>query len=322
MSREWGVVCTTTPSWAGFSLGLAALTLSLGCLPDAGGFSEVDAGSDGGRPAADFGVDAARPDAGDAGVVSPDLGTPDAASDAGLDLGVDACVPDCITGGACGADDGCGGVCLGVCPNPDDEVCYGGVCTTVSWCVSSRCDVFSGTGCSSGDACHPTYADEPDLIETRCAPAGTGTDGAACTMPEDCAAGFGCRLGKCRRYCCHAGMLFGESSDHCLGYCERVGARTGFCVELCNTNDPSTCEADQLCIWSNERAGLTYCIETVAPDASPGDTCEFANACAHGQYCWEGSCRATCDPGAATPCATGACTTVLSTPGISVCLPE
>lgn len=299
-------------------VGLSCVLGLVACLPDTSGFGDVDGGP------ADLGPDAAA-DA--ATAVDASVRTDAAVNDGGTDLGpgdagVDACVPSCIAGGACGADDGCGGKCLGVCPDPDNEVCYGGVCSTASWCASARCDVFSTTGCLVGDACHPTYEDDPNLIETRCAPAGAGFDGDACTSPDDCAAGHGCRLGKCRRYCCHAGMLFGESSDHCPGYCERVGFRTGFCVELCSTNDPATCEADQLCVWSNERAGMTYCIETVAPDAMVGDSCEYANACAHGQYCWDGTCRATCDPGATTPCVAGTCTTVLPTPRISVCLPE
>lgn len=296
---------------------MGALVLAVaGCLPDTGDFGGTDGG------AADLGGS-------DAGVA--DGGTDsDAAMDASApgdmggpsDMGVDACVPDCTIGGACGADDGCGGRCLGVCPDPDNEVCYGGVCSTASWCVSSACDVFSGTGCSVGDNCHPTYEDEPDLVETRCAAPGAGAEGEPCTTPDDCDLGLGCRLGKCRRYCCHAGQLFTESSDHCRGYCERVGARTGFCVATCNTRDPDSCPADQVCVLSGERAGLMYCIETVAPDVEAGEPCEFANACGHGLFCYDGACRTTCDPSMPTRCGTAeTCTTVFPTPGVSVCLP-
>ncbi len=288
----------------------------VGCVPSFDDITVVDAGMDAAAvrmDASTSGMDGGVDASFDAGM-QPEL-------DADHDVGVDACVPVCITGGACGADDGCGGRCLGDCPNVELEVCYGGYCG-MSWCASSRCDVFSGTGCTTGQACYHDLDDDPDFVATRCAAAGAGLEGDACRVHDDCAAGFGCQLGKCRRYCCHAGQLFTESSDHCAGYCERFGFRTGYCVVPCDTENPDSCAADQLCVWSSERAGLKYCIETVAPNAQPGDSCGFANACAHGQFCHEGACRTTCDPDASTCPGGTMCTTVATTPNISVCLPN
>lgn len=285
--------------------------------PDAG--ERFDAGADGGTDGAtDAASDAAQSDAGE-----PDAF--DAAADvfdAGmLDGGPDtSCIPSCVTGGECGADDGCGGRCLGVCPDDENQVCYGGICSMASWCVSSRCDPFSGTGCPSEDACYAT-PDPPNYIETSCEPPGVGVEGDTCVRAQDCSAGLGCRLGKCRRYCCHAGQLFTDSSDHCRGFCERIGARTGFCVETCSAQDRDACALDQVCVRSSERAGLTYCIETVAPDANEGDACTAANGCAHGHFCDVDTCRMACNP-TGTDCGPGfECVTVSSVARVSVCRP-
>ena len=274
-----------------------------------------DSGHDG---AQDVGTDSAI-DGVDSSLVDSGQDANDAASDAGSD----ACVPHCTVGGSCGAEDGCGGRCLGVCPDPDNEVCYGGFCSEVSWCASSRCDPFSGTGCSTSETCNPTFDDPPNYVETRCIAPGSARQGEACEQVEDCAAGLGCDVGKCRPYCCHAGQLFTSSTEHCRGgFCERFGSRLGYCVEACHGEGPDACAEDQLCIRSSERAGLMYCIESVAPEAQPGDTCEFSNSCAHGQFCHRNICRLRCEPeGIACPSSTS-CMMILRTPRISVCLPD
>ena len=311
-----------------------ALSIALGCVPPID-IDVVDGSMDARADTASRDTSISRDAARDAPQDTFQDSAPDSGGrlDAPLDSGSDAfdsstdvletedtavCTPSCTIGGACGADDGCGGKCIGVCPDPENEVCYGGICSSASWCLSGACDPFSGTGCVVGEACRAETSTEV----ASCGDAGVGLDGDACSAHEDCAGGFGCRLGKCRRYCCHAGMLFGDSSDHCPGYCERVGARLGFCVQTCNPRNPSSCDPDQVCVWSFERAGLTYCIESVAPDASVGDPCTFANQCAHGQFCFENICRLACDPADDMCPAPETCTVVHPTPSISVCLPS
>ena len=51
--------------------------------------------------------------------------------------------------------------------------------------------------------CHVEPMNESDVVESKCTPAGTGGDGAACQQSQDCAAGYECvGNGVCRHYCC------------------------------------------------------------------------------------------------------------------------
>lgn len=72
------------------------------------------------------------------------------------------------------------------------------------------CDVAKQTGCKPKEACTP-FADypsdpcEPETYGSLCIPAGTGTQGTACTGQLSCAAGYICVITgagtNCAKYC-------------------------------------------------------------------------------------------------------------------------
>lgn len=120
-------------------------------------------------------------------------------------LGVLGLVGALATGG-CGTaesvNDGNGGDCAtvildggGTIPDPPDgpSLCPSGV----------ACNYQSQEGCAAGRNCFPALDMDRQLVAT-CEPAGVGTTGDECNAWSDCARGYGCPDGRCRRLCCGA----------------------------------------------------------------------------------------------------------------------
>jgi hypothetical protein len=112
--------------------------------------------------------------------------------------GLCTCTPSC-SGKQCG-DDGCGGSC-GSCGI--GKLCTSGSCVT----DPNYCDPVANLGCANPNQCL-LLSNET----TRCALAGTGTDGSACSATLTCAGGYGCFAGTCRHLC-----NLGSSSDCAAG---------------------------------------------------------------------------------------------------------
>ena len=136
--------------------------------------------------------------------------------------GICECVPNC-TRRQCG-DDGCGGSC-GTCSSTS-TCSRSGQCICTPMCDGRECGSNGcggtcgrcglGTSCSAGqciddpDSCDPIRnagcegANECILLSnetTRCALAGSGTQGSSCSTTGDCQGGHSCFSGTCRKIC-------------------------------------------------------------------------------------------------------------------------
>lgn len=278
---------------------LVSLSLLVAGCPEAIDISAPDAGTDAGSDAgtrADSG-DAGREDAGPEDAGPPDAGPADS-----------GCEPSCLRGVACGEPDGCGGTCLGTCPNDFEQVCHGGLCNEHSWCPQAKCDLWAGVGCPADESCYLERT-EGEITDIACRAPGTAIEGADCSSDFECADGHGCLLGRCRRYCCRpANQAFVESSD-CpgAGFCARFFGVIGFCAHICYMLAETDCQEDQVCVVSNDFAGVSYCVESTPAASDEGGPCEFANDCKRGLYCHDATCKRVCDPATAAPCQSGTC---------------
>jgi hypothetical protein len=119
-------------------------------------------------------------------------------------LGV-LCLVGALATGGCGTADSANdtngnGACArvvenggGTIPEPPDGP---------SLCPSGNaCNYQSQEGCAEGRNCFPALNATMDLV-AACEPAGAGTTGDACDEWSDCARGYGCPDGQCRKLCC------------------------------------------------------------------------------------------------------------------------
>lgn len=284
------------------------LLLLAGC-PEVIDVAAEDAGADGGA-SRDTGADGGTGDATPRDAGPADVGPPDS-----------GCQPSCVRGVACGADDGCGDVCLGTCPNDFEQVCHGGLCNESSWCPQAKCDLWASVGCPAGESCY-VEREAGEISDILCRAPGTVAEGQACAVDFECADGYGCWLGRCRRYCCRPpNQAFVESSD-CpgAGFCARFFGVVGYCAHICYMLAETDCQEDQVCVVSNDFAGVSYCVESTSSASDEGGPCEYANDCHRGLYCHQNVCRSVCDPSASAPCQQGSCQRPWSTAMFGVCL--
>ncbi len=126
------------------------------------------------------------------------------------------CQPKC-TGKTCGPD-GCGGTC-GSCASGatcsktgkcspcavdadcgKNQICYTGQDTKTK--CFTECDVFTGAGCSTGNACIQVVYDFGYHIFAQCQPVGASPGFGPCSTWTDCAAGAMClNKGYCAPFC-------------------------------------------------------------------------------------------------------------------------
>ena len=86
---------------------------------------------------------------------------------------------------------------------------------------SDNCDPPSSQGCSEPNSKCEIGMTDMNVGFTVCAGAGSGTQGQACTDPNDCAAGFSCvtidDMEQCARYC-NMGQPQCMGVEQCLGF--------------------------------------------------------------------------------------------------------
>lgn len=128
--------------------------------------------------------------------------------------------------------------------------------TTGSCGFPGECDLLDPSSCAAGTACVLRIETEGGPATPRCQPAGTGTDGTACTSGADCAEGFDCSQFEqvCRRNCC-------TNAD-----CNPPGAPTG---QICNRFGNAGPEGDE--------AGI--CRASDPCDLVDGSGCDDGETC-------------------------------------------
>src|SRR4029079_14246227 len=133
---------------------------------------------------------------------------------------------------------------------------------------------------------------------TSCEPAGPGASGAACGAWTDCAAGYICAGGACRKLCCGGDWTGCASPDeHCIqtlqlkgsgGVIVSTGAMLCFPVNTCNALDPSSCSAPGTTCQIVDPTGATACFAEGTGGSL--DPCP----CKGGFLCVSGQCRRLC----------------------------
>ncbi len=165
--------------------------------------------------------------------------------------------------------------------------CYPDLATTAQACGYDSSD--------SGPTASQTIAVDTPLgcyvqstadagLEPKCAPAGPGLDGTACTLGTDCAPGRECvGEGTCRHYCC-AGNTACELDEFCD--IQPTTQDPGIMVPVCMPQAPcallgGTCPTGEACQVVREN-GATSCV-TAGP-AQVGADCD-TDHCAAGLVC-------------------------------------
>jgi len=284
--------------------------------------------------------------------------------------GAECASGSCVDGVCC--ESACAGTCercdqagrLGFCDaipggaDPDGECADQGAasCGTSGVCSGARtCAVYpAGTTCAAAGCTGASTSAPADTCSGAgtCVDAGTvscfpltcnpttGTCRAACSVDGDCAAGFGCSAGTCKKLQGQACAADGECSSgfcadsfccdaRCGGACEKCSqaGRAGFCDAIPAGADPDTECADQgaaTCgtngVCSGARSCARYQFGTVCAAASctgattsaPADSCDGLGACVDAGIvsctpfacnAATGGCRSTCTVNG--DCATG-----------------
>lgn len=150
-----------------------------------------------------------------------------------------------------------------------------------SACPSGVCNYQTGAGCPAGTpACFPVKSGA--AITPACSPStGTGKTGKACTQQDECAPGYLCAEGQCRKLCCGGDWTGCDSpQEHCynvLSYGDGMGGATDtgamlcYPVNDCDVLTPSSCtKAGTVCMIV-DGTGATGCIPPGS--GGSGDPC-------------------------------------------------
>lgn len=206
-------------------------------------------------------------------------------------------------------------VCLQVCRFDNDCEVDEAKCTEVSrpngetlrgvrYC-QANCDLVSPdapavglAACSDGQTCTATA--QGSVCSSN---VGSGSQGEACDEPSDCAAGFTCEAGQCKRWCsisdprCDSGMQC-ESSANTGPATEGLGVCTGGCEasipqgDECLTAPNCGCFGGETCRVMGDGSRACSPAGSTAAQAS----CDNNSQCADGLACMAGLCRPYCDP--------------------------
>jgi hypothetical protein len=137
-------------------------------------------------------------------------------------------------------------------------------------CPAGVCNYQTGAGCpASTPACIP--ASSSSGIAPACTPTtGTGKTGSACTQQGDCAAGWFCAEGQCRKMCCGGDWTGCDSpSEHCietLAYADDMdgvkatGAMLCYPVGTCNPLQPTGCTQPGTFCLIADATGAAACL--------------------------------------------------------------
>lgn len=179
-------------------------------------------------------------------------------------------------------------------------------------CPSGSCNYQSQAGCASGLACRPQFSATSPDVAPGCEPAGSGESGDPCLRSSDCAVGFACAGGSCRKQCCGGDWSACPEGERCYRAFDVVAAKMTvdsgmlvcFKVNDCDPLDPSPCpgSTDRECKIIDP-TGAVACVPLSS--AHEGDACGSGQACAAGLYCVAGTCRKLCR---AEACGEPACT--------------
>ena len=167
-------------------------------------------------------------------------------------------------------------------------------------CPEGPCNYQTQVGCSEGQSCWPAIAG--DGVEPRCqSTTGVGATGDACASWNDCAPGYLCAAGACRRLCCGGDWTGCEVGESCIRQLnvpiegEAVSADVDLCfpVGTCDVLDldSDVCGEDRTC-QIVDPTGAEACAPAGA--GTLGDACAPDNPCIAGFSCVGGNCRRLC----------------------------
>lgn len=194
-------------------------------------------------------------------------------------------------------------------------------------CPAGDCDLLTNAGCEAGNACYFAAPAMGEAAVPTCAPAGTGGDGDACTMIQDCQEGFVCDngAGVCRHYCCDGADTGCPTGQSCLvSIVDDMMMPTGVGIcripDTCDLLAQTGCTDGQGC-YPGGGDGTVLCVG--AGTAASGEACSFANDCVPGAVCLAtNTCATLCNTTDMTGCADGdTCNGLTGAPeGVGVCV--
>lgn len=170
-------------------------------------------------------------------------------------------------------------------------------------CPPGPCNYQTQEGCSDDQACLPSVTEDNEIVPA-CQPAGTGVTGDSCTDWNDCAAGYACPDGQCRKLCC--GRDWSESTCDEGEGCFRdwsillddVAEPTGayLCYPTgCDVLTSDDCPSNRDCKIIDPR-GTTACVPP--SEGRLGERCTPPQVCGRGLSCighpGEERCRRLC----------------------------
>ncbi len=205
----------------------------------------------------------------------------------------------------------------------DDDAGYDAGPGPRNACGGEMCDLLSATSCDNNESCLFLISDPNPIPFAQCEPAGTATEGQACTSPYDCAPGLDCTsdgsAGTCRSYCCNLNQKSGCPGEQAcvLEFLDDNDDPTGvgLCDECdeCNPLDSAgTCNGNVGCYPIPGNDGRTFsdctlCLPSTM-NLTVGERCRSVNDCGPGLGCFRLNnrapvCVAMCDLGASSdPC--------------------
>lgn len=165
-------------------------------------------------------------------------------------------------------------------------------------CPPGVCNYQTNAGCPGATpSCVPSLA-SPDSVAPSCQAAGAGMSGALCAAWSDCAPGFICAEGACRKLCCGGDWSACPSADeHCIrtlqlkggsGQILGTGAMLCYPVNTCDALAPSACAEPGTTCQIVDATGATACFQEGSGES--GQACP----CKGGFLCVAGECRRLC----------------------------
>jgi hypothetical protein len=166
-----------------------------------------------------------------------------------------------------------------------------------SSCPGGACNYQTNAGCTATQSCVP-LPDGMGKAPPGCLGAGTGASGTACQNFDQCAPGFLCAAGQCRKLCCGGDWTGCPSdSEHCIqnlavgdgnGGTIATGAMLCLPVNTCDALDPASCTTAGTSCQIVDPTGATACFKEGAGES--GDACP----CKGGYLCVGSECRRLC----------------------------
>lgn len=198
-----------------------------------------------------------------------------------------------------------------------------------STCPRSPCDILEQCGCTAGRACDVNFSN-PSSGTSACRNAGLDDEADECSNATECAAGYVCSGGSCRRYCDHVN----ETDNECPGaggaclktlynLSQPVPNAPRICTIHCNPAsqlNSNACPSGWACHAYVDEGGAGTADDRFVTDCDPspgsgggiGSPCTSNRDCGRGNDCVEFPspigkvCRPTCECDG-TNCSAGAC---------------